>query len=147
MSLIGRLYEDLKISLKKGEKERLSTIRLLINAIKQEEIVLKREITEDEEINVLNRALKQRNEAISEYKRVNREDLAKKEETEKKIIESYLPSPLSEDEIKECIKAVIKETNAEGIKDFGKVMKGVITRVKGRADGKFVQMLVREMLS
>jgi len=147
MSFKKKLNEDLKNSLRNKDTIRLNTIRSIINAVKNKEIDLKRELNENEFYEVLNTLAKQRREAIEQYEKGNRKDLADKEKRELEIILEYLPEQLSDEEIEEIVKKTIEEVGATNLKDLGKVMKAVMPKVKGRADGKKVNELVRTLLS
>lgn len=142
-----RLANDMVGALKGKNKLRLSVIRLLRAAIKNEEIKRKKELTDPEVIQVLKRALKQRKEAIEAFKRGNREDLVQKEAAEADILKEYLPEPITPQEIAQIIDQVIEEVGARDLKDFGRVMKGIMEKAPGRVDGKIANQLVREILS
>ncbi len=146
MSLFERLTEDMKTAMKAGEKERLSTIRLLRGYIKNQAIDKRRDLTEEEELAVLSSAAKKRRESIQAYKDAGRHDLADKESRELEVIQQYLPQPLSHEELDKIVDAVIAQTGAQTIKDMGKVMSAVMQEVKGRADGKEINALVRAKL-
>lgn len=145
--LFKKLQEDMKNSLKSGDKDRLSTIRMLISEIKKVQIDSKKEITDEDVISILQKYLKQRKEAYSQYSSAGREDLAQKELFEIKIVQEYLPQPLSEEELSNIVDQVIKELGAVSQKDMGKVIKAVMERVKGRAEGSVVSGIVKQKLS
>lgn len=147
MSIFDKLTTDMKTAMKAGEKDRLSTIRLLRGYIKNEEINRNEKLTEEEEIAVLSSAAKKRKESIEAYQKADRQDLVEKERKELEIIQSYLPQPLSDDEVQKIVKDAIRETGAQTMKDIGKVMSIVMEQVKGRADGKKVNEIVRKKLS
>jgi hypothetical protein len=142
-----RLANDMVGALKGKNKLRLSVIRLLRAAIKNEEIEIRKELTDPEVIQVVKRSLKQRKEAIEEFKRGNREDLVQKEAAEADILKEYLPEPFTPQEIAQIIDQVIEEVGARDLKDFGRVMKGIMEKAPGRVDGKIANQLVRETLS
>jgi len=146
MSIFDQLTQDMKEAMKAGQKERLSTIRLLRNEIKNASIDQKKELEKEDEIQVLSKAAKKRKESIDAYHEAGRNDLAEKEEKELEIIQSYLPHPLSHDELEKLIDDAINETNAQTVKDLGKVMPVVMKQVQGRADGKEINRIVREKL-
>jgi uncharacterized protein YqeY len=146
MSLKEKFFYDLKVSLKSGDKLKVSVIRLVMAALKNKEIEKRRSLSEEEIIEILVSLSKQRKESIESFKRGGREDLVDKETSELKIIESYLPQQLTPEEIKEIIRESIEETGASGAGDIGKVMKVLMPKVKGRADGKLVNEMVRELL-
>ncbi len=147
MSLLDRLTEDMKTAMKAGEKERLSTIRLLRGQIKDAAIDKRADLTEDEELGVLTNAAKKRREAIQAYRDAGREDLAAKEESELVVIQEYLPAALDLAEVEKIIDAAIAQSGAQTLKDIGKVMPIVMGQTKGRADGKVVSEMVRKKLS
>lgn len=149
MSLQERLYEDMKKALKDREagKLRLSVIRLARSALKNRAIEMGRELTDQDVVEVLAREVKQRREAIEEYKRVGRQDVATELEAEIAILQEYLPRQLSREEIAAEAGEVISSMGAKGPKDLGRVMGALMPRMKGRADGKVVQEVVRMLLS
>lgn len=147
MSLFDQLTEDMKAAMKAGDKDRLSAIRLLRGALKNESIDKRRDLTPEEEIAVLAAAAKKRQESIDAYRQAGREDLAQKEEQELALIRSYLPKQLSREELLNIIDAAIAQSGAKTVHDLGKVMPIVMQQVKGRADGREVNALVRERLS
>ncbi|KNZ68816.1 hypothetical protein Tfer_2538 [Thermincola ferriacetica] len=149
MSLKDMLNEDMKAAMKDKEngKLRLSVIRMARSAIKNIEIDKKRELSEEEVIEVLAREVKQRRDAIAEYERANRDDIVNTLKEEIAILMKYLPEQLSADEIRKLAQEVIAEVNPSGPKDMGKVMGKLMPKVKGKADGKLVNEIVRELLS
>lgn len=149
MSIEQQINEDLKTALKAGEKQIVSAFRTILAQIKDERIRLRvqREMTEEDVIGVLLNAAKKRKEALDIYRQNDREDLAKKEEAELKLIQKYLPKQMSGDEVKEFIKKIIQQTNATSIKDLGMVMGAAMKELKGKADGQLIQSIVRDQLS
>ncbi len=145
--LLKKLQEEMKKAMKSGEKDRLSTIRMLISEIKKVQIDKKKDLTDEEIIQLLQRYAKQRKEAIQQYKKANREDLVEKEEKELKVVEEFLPEQLSEEKIENIVQETIEEIGASSLKDMGKVMKVVMEKVKGRADGSIVSKIVKQKLS
>lgn len=146
-NLLEKLQEEMKAAMKSGQKERLSVIRMLISEIKKVQIDKKKELTDEEIIEVLQRYAKQRKESIKQYREAGREDLAQKEEFELKVVQEFLPQPLSEEELEKVIDETISELGASSMKDMGKVMKAVMEKVKGRADGSAVSAIVKKKLS
>ncbi len=140
---------DLKEAMKLKDEMRLSVLRMLLSDIKNEEVSgsERRELADDEVISVLRRAIKRRKEAAEQFRKGGREEMAEKEEKEIECIEKYLPPSLSDDELKVIIQGAITELGANSIKDMGKVMKFVMDKVSGRADGKAVSEMVKQMLS
>ncbi|WP_457624523.1 GatB/YqeY domain-containing protein [Persephonella sp.] len=145
--LLKRLQDEMKAAMKSGDRDRLSVIRMLISEIKKVQIDKKKELSDEEIIEVLQRYAKQRKESIKQYREAGREDLAQKEEFELKVVQEFLPQPLSEEELQQIVEQVIQETGASSMKDMGRVMKAVIEKVKGRADGSVVSGIVKKKLS
>ena len=145
--LLKKLQDEMKTAMKSGDKDRLSVIRMLISEIKKVQIDKKKELSDDEIIQVLQRYAKQRKESIKQYREAGREDLAQKEEAELKVVQEFLPKPLSEEEIEKIVEQVITETGASSMKDMGRVMKSVMEKIKGRADGSVVSSIVKKKLS
>jgi len=146
MNLKEKITEDMKVAMKGGDKLRLSLIRMLKSEIRYKEIEKGEELTDDGVIAVLSSALKKRKEAIEEFKKGGREDLVAQEETELKIILSYLPEQLTEEDILKLVDESIEEAEAQTSKDVGKVMKVIMPKVKGRADGRKVNQMVLSRL-
>ena len=146
MSLKQRLATEMTDALRRGEKVRLSTLRLLAAAVKNREVELRRELTDDEFVEVVGRQVKQRGDSIEAYAGAGREDLAGREREERAILQAYLPEPLSEGEVDALVDEAIADTRASGPGDMGKVMGALMARAKGRIDGKAVQAKVRARL-
>jgi len=148
MLLQERLSQEMKQALKSGDSTRLSVIRLLRASIKNREIERgkNRPLTENDLIEVVVSAVKQRNEAIEQFAKAGRMDLVKKEEAELKILQDFLPKSLSQEELDAKIREAILATGASGIKDMGKVMKMLMPQVVGRADAAQVSQKVKELL-
>ncbi len=147
MSLSEQMQKDMYAAMKNGEKEKATTLRGAYSKLKDKRIDKREDLSEQEEIQVIKTLVKQRNEAIEMYTRANRDDLASKEQSEREVLETYLPQMMNEDELKKLINDIIVETDAVAMSDFGKVMPVVMQRSAGKADGKLVQSLVREKLS
>ncbi len=147
MSLKEKIESDSKAVLKSGEKDKLSALRLLMAAIKNAEIEKRKELTDEEIFQVIAREARKWEEAALIYKEANEIERAKKEEFQTATIKAYLPPQLSEEEISEIIKAALIEAGAKELKDIGRVMQIIMPKVKGKADGKRVNELVKEMLS
>jgi len=147
MNLEQRIMDDLKAAMKARNALELETLRSIKSKMKYFQIDQKREnLSEEDILGVIQKLVKQSKDAIADFQKGNREDLVAKEEGEMEILKKYLPESLSKADLSELIKTVIAETGAEGKKDFGKVMKAVIQKVKGRADGKEVSTIVGELL-
>jgi len=147
MSLLERIDSDLKAAMKASDRVALTTIRGIKSAVKNREIQKGGALTDEEVISVLSTLAKQRKESIEQFKKGGRDDLVASEEAELEILRRYLPEQLSEEELARLIREAIDETGASGPKDIGRVMKTVMPRVKGRADGKEVNRKVSEILS
>ncbi len=146
MVLKAGLQEAAKSALKSGDSVKLSTLRLLLAAIHNEEIKARKELAPEEIQRVVTTLCKQRSEAIDLYRRGGREELARKEEAELKILQEFLPQPLTDEEVQVLIRASIAELKATSVQDLGKVMKQVMPKVSGRTDGKRVNELARALL-
>ncbi len=146
MSLQEQINEDFKQAMKNQEKDRLSLLKLLRSELRNEEIEQGGDLEEGQVVKLLSREAKQRRESIQQYEDGDRDDLAEKERRELEIIESYLPEPLTEEELEDLIEEVIDDVNAEDMSDMGAVMGKVMPEVRGRAEGDRVNELVRERL-
>jgi len=133
--------------MKAKDKVKLSTIRMIMSLIKNAEIDKRGELTDEEITGLLQKYAKQRKESIEMYEKGGRQDLVEKEKAELAIVESYLPEQLDENEIKNIVKSTIEEVGASSVKDMGKVMKAVMPKLRGRADGSVVNRIVKELLS
>lgn len=148
MSLKEQLTEDMKTAMKAkaAGKQRLGVIRLVRSAVRQLEIDGKTELDDAGVLAVLSKEVKQRRDSITEFKKGGREDLVQQNEEEIAILMEYLPQQLSEDEVRSLVKEAVAASGASTARDMGKVMKVLMPKVKGRADGKLVNDLVRGML-
>ena len=146
MELKAWLQEAAKAALKSRDTLKLSTLRLLLAAVQNEEIRLRRELGAEEIQKVIVTLSKQRSEAIELYRKGGRDDLARKEEAELEILQAYLPQPLTEQQVQTMIRESIAELGATGVQDLGRVMKQVMPKVSGRSDGKRVNELARALL-
>lgn len=149
MSLNERLLSDMKEAMKQKEagKIRLATIRMVRAAQKEMEIDKKRELTDEELIQLIRRELKKRQEVIADYQKAGRSEMVEQLKEEIRILEEYLPEQLGEEELRKLVKEAIAEAGAESAKDMGKVMKILMPKIQGRADGKVVNEMVKTMLS
>jgi len=146
MKYLKKIQADLIIAMKSKDKVKMRTLRSMLSKLKLKKIELKKDLSEKQEIDVINKELKNRKESFTTYSNAGRNDLAKEEKEEMDIIKTYLPKELDESKIIEIVKEVIKETGAGTIKDMGKVMKPVMEKVAGQADGKIVQTIVKKEL-
>ena len=147
MSLLERLNNDMKQAMKNKEKDKLSVIRMLKAAMQNEALKLRHDLTDDEELTVLSRELKQRKDSLQEFENAGRSDLVDKVRTELGYVEAYMPEQLSEEEVSEIVKLTIEEVNATSKADMGRVMGALMPKVKGKADGSLVNKLVQQHLS
>ena len=147
MSLYERIGSDLKTSLKKGDSVRLSTLRMLLAAVKYLEIEKKTTRLEDPDIlQIIQRQIKQHRDSIEQFGKGGRQDLVGKEAAELVILESYMPEQMKPDELVKIVEEAIAQAGATSRRDAGKVMKLVMEKAKGRADGKVINQLVMERL-
>jgi uncharacterized protein len=149
MTLREKIPEDLKNALRNRSELELSVLRMLQAAIRNKEIELKKGkefLTDEEVIEVVSGEVKRRKEAVSEYTKANRQELADKEKAEVDILMRYMPKQMEEEEIRLETRNVIDEVSALSVKDMGKVMKSIMPRLKGRAEGSLVSRIVREEL-
>lgn len=147
MSLKDQLAADMKEAMKAHEKERLAVIRMVRGAVKQQEIDGKTELDDNGVIAVISKEVKMRRDSMEEFKKGNRQDLVDKTQAEIDVLMPYLPAQLSEDEVRELVKAAVEQTGAATAKDMGKVMGVLMPKVKGRADGKMVNTIVKSFLN
>ncbi len=151
MSLKEKIDQDLKNSMKSGDKDRLNAIRSIRAALLEKEVSIrvggKAVLSDDQEIEVLVSLAKKRRDAIEQFTAGNRPDLAATELSELSVIEEYLPEPVSDDEINSIVKDVVAKTGASSMKDIGKVMGEAMKALKGKADGTKVQQVVKSLLS
>ena len=146
-ALLSSIQEEVKTALKSGEKFRASTLRLIVSALKLEEKNKAKALTDNEALEILTKMIKQRKDSISQFETANRMELAQKEKDEIEIIQNYLPEQLSEEELSVLVNEVIKEINAESIKDMGKVMGILKPKITGKADAGIASGLVKKLLS
>jgi len=144
--LKDEIYEDLKKAMKAREEVRVRTLRMAIAAIKNK-LVDKKDLDDEDVIEILTKEAKLRKDSIEEYTKANREDLAQSEREELEIIKEYLPEKMGEDELRTIILDAIEEQNVNSPTGLGLIMKTVMPKVKGRADGKRVNKMVRDILS
>jgi uncharacterized protein len=146
MTITEQLTEDMKTAMKAGDADKLGTVRLLRGAMKNEQIKLGHELSDDEAMKVLQREAKQRRDSIEQYRSASREDLAAKEESELTVIAEYLPQPLAEAELEQIVNDTIVEVGASDIQQMGAVIGAVMGKVGARAEGGAVSKMVREKL-
>jgi uncharacterized protein len=147
MSLIARMEGDLKEAMLARDAERRDALRLLLNSLKAAEKELQRPLSDEEELQVLQRERKRRIEAAEAFRTGGRDEQAESEERELAVLEEFMPEPLSEEELEEIVDDAIAENGATSMRDFGRVMADVMPQVSGRADGSVVSQLVKEKLA
>lgn len=147
MSLKDQLAADMKEAMKAHEKDRLAVIRMVRGAVKQQEIDGKTELDDNGVIAVISKEVKMRRDSMEEFKKGNRQDLVDKTQAEIDVLMPYLPAQLSEEEVRALVKAAVEQTGAQTAKDMGKVMGVLMPKVKGRADGKMVNTIVKSFLN
>ena len=147
MSRIAEIEGEIKEAMKARDAERRDALRLIVNALKSSEKELQRPLSDDEELQVLQRERKRRIEAAEAFRTGGHDDRAEAEERELAILEEFMPEPLSEDEIEEIVDDAIAEVGATSMADLGRVMADVMPQIAGRADGSQVSQIVREKLA
>ncbi len=145
-SLKNRIQEEMKAAMRAKESHRLTTIRLLLAAIKQREVDERITLTDMDIINIINKMIKQRLDSIAQFQVGNRNDLVVKEEAELELLKTYLPAQLTEAEIDLAIQTAIEQTQAKSANEMGKVMAVLKTQLAGRADMAAVSAKVKSML-
>lgn len=147
MALKERITEDMKASMRSGEKERLAGIRLILAAIKQREVDERIQLDDTQVLAVLDKMIKQRRESITQFQAGNRADLVARESAELAVLQAYLPAQLSDAEVESAIRAAIAGTGATSMKDMGKVMAAVKPQVQGRTDMGALSARIKGLLS
>ena len=147
MSLIGRIEQEVREAMLARENERRDALRLILSSLKSAEKDLQRPLSDEEELQVLQRERKKRNEAAEAFRGGGREQQALNEEAELAVLEEFMPEPISEDELEQIVDDAIAENKATSMRDMGRVMADVMPQIAGRADGSAVSQLVREKLA
>ena len=147
MSLKEQLAEDLKSAMRNKDKIRKDVVTMIRSSIKQIEVDERKECGDDDVQNIIMKQVKQRKDALEAFEQGHRQDLVEQTKAEITILESYLPEPLSQEELSAIVKDAVVATGAQTMKDMGKVMNLVMEKTKGRTDGKTVNQLVRQHLS
>lgn len=145
--MFDQIQNDMKISLKNGEKVKANTLRLLISKLNNKAIEVGSSLDEKQILQVIQKTAKQHKESIRMYKDGNREDLVEQEQAELDIVEKYLPSMMSEEEVNIVVESIIQETGATTMADFGKVMPQVMKKGAGKIDGSIAQSILKSKLS
>jgi uncharacterized protein len=147
VSRIDTIEDEIKEAMRSRDAERRDALRLIVNALKNSEKELQRPLSDDEELQVLQRERKKRVEAAEAFRSGGREEQAEAEERELAVLEEFMPEPLNEDEIEEIVDDAIAEVGATSMADLGRVMADVMPQIAGRADGSVVSQIVREKLA
>ena len=145
--MLDQLQKELKIAMKAGEKAKMMGLRNIIGKIKAAQIDKGETLTNEESLKILKTAAKQLKESIDQYQKGGRDDLAEKEAFELTLLEKYLPEQLSEEQIRQTVKNIVKNTGSGSMQDMGKVMGATMQELAGSADGKIVQKIVQEELN
>lgn len=146
MSLSERLNEDMKQAMRNQDKFKLSVIRMIRSSIKNVEIDQRKTLTDEDVLDILNREVKQRKDALEDYEKAGRDDLVQKVKEEIAIVSGYMPEQLDEEQIRRIVEETIREVGASSKSEMGKVMGALMPKIKGRADGKLVNRLVQQIL-
>ena len=146
MSLLKNITDEMYLSMKSGDKEKANTLRTLISKLKDQQIKLRKDISDEEALKIIKTLVKQRKESAEIYSKAGREELAQKENFEISILNNYLPKLMSEEDVLSLIKKIVDETNAKDISDIGTVMPLVMQRGKGKVDGKIANRILRSLL-
>jgi uncharacterized protein YqeY len=146
MTLKTQLRDSLTEAMKSGDAQRKTTLRMALAAIKNAEIEARGELDDDRVLSLLQKEVKSRQETIEGAEQANRPDLIAKAEAEIEILNAFLPKPLSKEELADLVKEAIKEVGAESIADMGRVMGVLMPRIRGKADGKEANQVVRDLL-
>ena len=142
-----KLQQDVKDALKSGDSKKRMVLGMVLAAIKNKEIEKRSELSDDDVISVIASEIKKRKDAIEQYEKGGRPELAEQERKEAEMLMAYMPQQMSEDEVRGEVKKAIAETGAKDMKEMGKVIGAVMAKVKGKADGQMVSRLVKEELS
>ena len=146
MSLLKSITDEMYSSMKSGDKEKANTLRTLISKLKDQQIKLREDISDEETLKVIKTLVKQRKESAEIYSKAGRQELAKKENFEISILDKYLPKKMSDEDVFSLIKKIVDETNAKDLSDIGKVMPLVMQRGEGKVDGKIANRILRSLL-
>ena len=146
MSILKNIIDEMYLSMKSGDKEKANTLRTLISKLKDQQIKLRKDISDEEALKIIKTLVKQRKESAEIYSKAGREELAEKENFEISILDNYLPKLMSEEDVLSLIKKIMNETNAKDLSDIGRVMPLVMQRGEGKVDGKIANSILRSLL-
>lgn len=147
MDLKAQITEDMKAAMRARETQRLAAIRLVLAAIKQKEVDERKDLTDQDVVSVIEKMIKQRRESISQYEKAARADLADVEKFELAVLQGYMPQALSESDVEAAVAAALTESGAQGVRDMGKVMGVLKSKLAGQADMSVVSAMVKARLS
>ena len=147
MDIKAQLDDDIKAAMKGREKEKLAILRFLKSKIKSKEIDTRKDLTNDEVIQIITSSVKQLDDSMEQYKNAGRDDLVEKDRAEKECLMVYLPAQLSEEEVRAALKGIIEEEGISDQKGFGLLMKAATAKLKGKADGRLINQIARELLA
>jgi uncharacterized protein YqeY len=145
-TLTDRIHADLTEAMRNREETRKSALRMLTAALKNAEIDARKPLDDDAALAVVQKQAKQRRESILEFRKANRDDLVQKEEAELSVLETYMPQQAERSEVEAAARKLVAETGASGPRDIGKVMPPLVKQFAGRADGRMINEVVRELL-
>ena len=146
MKLLEKIINEMYLSMKSGDKIKANALRTLVSKLKDQQIKLRKDISDEEALKVIKTLVKQRKESAQIFLKAGREELAQKENLETSILEKYLPKMISDDEIQVLVEGIVKEIGAKDLSDIGKVMPLVMKRGKGKVDGKLANDILKELL-
>ena len=146
MKLLEKIINEMYSSMKSGDKTKANALRTLVSKLKDQQIKLRKDISDEEALKVIKTLVKQRKESAQIFLKAGREELAEKENLETSILEKYLPEMISDDEIQVLVEGIVKEIGAKDLSDIGKVMPLVMKRGKGKVDGKLANDILKELL-
>ena len=146
MKLLEKIINEMYLSMKSGDKTKANALRTLVSKLKDQQIKLREDISDEEALKVIKTLVKQRKESAQIFLKAGREELAEKENLEISILEKYLPKMISDDEIRVLVEGIVKEIGAKDLSDIGKVMTLVMKRGKGKVDGKLANDILKELL-
>ena len=146
MKLLKKIINEMYLSMKSGDKTKANALRTLVSKLKDQQIKLRKDISDEEALKVIKTLVKQRRESAQIFLKAGREELAEKENLEISILEKYLPKMISDDEIRVLVEGIVKEIGAKDFSDIGKVMPLVMKRGKGKVDGKLANDILKELL-
>ena len=146
MKLLEKIINEMYLSMKSGDKIKANALRTLVSKLKDQQIKLRKDISDEEALKVIKTLVKQRKESAQIFLEAGREELAQKENLETSILEKYLPKMISDDEIRVLVEGIVKEIGAKDLSDIGKVMPLVMKRGKGKVDGKLANDILKELL-